>query len=71
MTEAKFNAFIEAIADPVLRNRITDSALTNAFEFAAEYPNDEKRWEVALATAEECLDCAHDYYPELFVKAAP
>jgi hypothetical protein len=65
--ETKFNAFIAAIADPALRVRVEDSAMVNSWGDPELVGADNARfWQVALSTAEECVSCARDYYPELY-----
>jgi hypothetical protein len=66
-SETKFNAFIAAIADPRLRARVEDSAMVNSWGDPALVGADHARlWQAALSTAEECVSCARDYYPELY-----
>lgn len=67
MTEKDFYALMATIESEDLRERVSDSALTNAgdTEGVTAWTTPEF-WEVAIVTAKMILDAPRDWYPELY-----
>jgi hypothetical protein len=72
-TAHEFTALLDSITTTALRERVEDSAICNARDTMREigrdsygWNDDSEYWIVAINTAKMCIDCARDFYPELF-----
>lgn len=72
-TAHEFAALLDTITSTALRERVEDSAICNARDTMREigrdsfgWDDDSEYWIMAINTAKMCIDCARDFYPELF-----
>jgi hypothetical protein len=69
--QTAFYNLLNSVPNATLRDRVADSALTNASDTMLERGRTDTHytsefWEMAITTARMVLDCPQDYYPELF-----